>query len=222
MLFTITDIWLFLGINIYVVFLIAITEILAKKSIVSDETSRKFLHILVGLVVLFLPYFSNKYIASIIPALYIIGNYFMSPVSPIEKLKMNTFEAGHAYGTILYPISLLVLTYFFFDYPALIAIGFFPLCFGDGMAALIGTKWPIKEFKGIGGTKSIGGSLAFVVSTFVSLLLVSAIFDLTILPIIIAPLVGILLELISIKGWDNLIIPIGTVMITTLLMGIMF
>ncbi len=207
------DLFLFVGLNAYVVALLVATEILSAKNKLSDATARKVLHILVGNVVLFLPYFENWWVVIVIPSVYVIVNYLMTPHSPIERLRLKTFEAGHSLGTVYYAISLLLLVVFLWKDPLGVIICFIPLAYGDGMAALIGSKFPLKGFQTIGGEKSVGGTLSFLVFSWIGLLFALGITLSGIPPTIIflgvaISVLGSIIELVSPKGTDNLFIPI--------------
>ncbi len=206
------DILLFAILNAYVVFLLILTELLTAKEKMSDATARKTLHILVGNVVLFLPYFESWWIVVVIPAVYVVVNFLMSPHSPLEKLRLKTFEAGHSLGTVYYAASLLGLVILLWNDPFGIILCFLPLAYGDGMAAVIGTRKPIRRYQTIGGSKSVGGTVAFVVFSAIALILslgFSYSFSFNLVGIILAiSVIAALIELVSPKGMDNLFIPI--------------
>lgn len=204
------DIIAFLLLNTYVVILILVTEILTAKNFLSDADSRKVLHVLVGNVVVFLPLFKDWRIVVAIPAIYVVVNFLMSPHSPIEKIRLKTFQAGHSLGTVYYAISLLFLVIFFWDNPSAVMVCFLPLAYGDGMAAVFGSKKPIRKFRVVGGEKSVGGSLSFLLFSWAAIAIASAFT--TMQPLIwtgfIISIAGMIVELLSPKGTDNLFIPL--------------
>ncbi|MHA2363949.1 MAG: DUF92 domain-containing protein, partial [Candidatus Hodarchaeales archaeon] len=202
----------------YVVFWLFLTEILGRYQKLSKSNARKLLHIVLGNVILLVPFFGDFIIAISIPLLFIPINYFLSPNSPIKKLRLDTFEAGHAWGTVLYPISLTIIVFFCYDNPWLLIACFFPLAYGDGLAAVIGERANKGFFSGLGGQKTLIGSWTFIWASFVSVfvgLFLLKFFDIITFSIefiifasIIVAILATLIELLSPKGTDNLFIPI--------------
>lgn len=197
-----------LWVSIFLVF----SELLARVGKLSKENARKLIHIGVGNVVFFIPLFDNFIIAIIIPATFIIGNYFLSPLSPISKIKLKTFEAGHSLGTIFYPISLTIVIFLFFDINWKIIACFMPLVYGDGFAAVFGPKSKSGKYTIFGNTKSLLGSgiisLFSIISVFGGILIMGGDLMLAIYVSLITGIVAPIIENLSPKGTDNLFIPI--------------
>lgn len=203
---------------LYVFFWLGLLELIGKKGIVSKSNARKMLHIVLGNILFIMPLFSDNLVAAFIPLTFIPVNYLMSPLSPIKKIQLDTFEAGHSWGTILYAVSLTVVVWFGFNSSWLLIVAFFPLCYGDGFAALVGTNTTSGSFELYSGKKSLLGSWSFVWFTFLSIIIGLIIYnsmDLTNLSIefiivlaIIFSVLGLLVELLSPKGMDNLFIPL--------------
>lgn len=211
------------------VFLI-ISEILAHTNRLSKENARKLIHIAVGNVIFFIPFYEDRWLASLVPFLFVFGNYLLSPHSPIEKMRLQTFQAGHSLGTIYYPFSLSIVVYVFFAHPQLILAAFFPVVYGDGLAAVFGPRSQSRRFQVLSGEKSTTGTLAMFIASLVAVLLGSMILSnyvdspikyatIFILSILVA-LIGTLVELFSPRGTDNLTIPLilmGTLQILLIL-----
>ncbi len=197
---------------LYILSLIILTELLIKFKLTSEVNSRKLLHILSGNVVFFLFYLKTYWLSVLIPAGFIVVNYLMSPNSNLSSFKLKTFNAGHSYGTVYYAISLTILVVFGFDNKELILLSFLPLSYGDGLAALIGMKYPFKEITLYNGKKSLNGSLAFILGSFFSLFFsfqVLNILSYSVIYLLFISIFGLVLELISPRGTDNLVVPIG-------------
>jgi uncharacterized protein (TIGR00297 family) len=220
MLDIIIDILLpFLLVVLYVFFWLIMSEYLSRRNKISKTDARKLLHVMVGNVVLFIPFFGDKLIVTLIPFGFIIFNFFLTPYSPIKKLRMDTFESGHGLGTVWYAISLTILVFFGYDKPWLILAAFFPLAYGDGLAAVIGSRANNGFLWSFGGKKSLIGTWTFIWASFLSVTLGLMIFNfLGIISFLIANIILIsivvaisasILEFISPKGMDNLFIPIG-------------
>lgn len=194
------------------------SEILAKTEKISKENARKMIHIAVGNVIFFVPFYTSRWIAALIPLSFVLGNYLLSPNSPIEKMKLQTFEAGHSWGTIYYPLSLTLVVVVFFNDPQLIISAFFPLVYGDGFAAVIGPKSKSRTFHVRGNEKTVAGTRAFIITSLTSIIVgnlillgyVSKSIDvMTIISLaIIMSTIGVIIELGSPKGMDNLFIPL--------------
>ncbi len=194
----------------YVLIWIVISEIAARTGRMKKNNSRKLLHIMVGNVVFFLPFFETWLLAVLIPGFFIVGNYLMSPHSPIEKLRMETFEAGHANGTIFYAVSMTILVAFFFNNMSLIFAAFLPLAYGDGFAAVFGERAKSHIFQGVGGQKSLAGTVALFLGSLLSVYLGLMMLGMNAPWLsLVTAILAVVLELISPRGTDNLIIPLG-------------
>jgi phytol kinase len=96
--------------------------------------------------------------------------------------------------------------------PFIGAMGILIMGYGDGFAAIIGSKYGKHSFKIIDSTKSLEGSAAmFVFSFIVSLIimLIHADQNFLVYSFIIA-LVAMFTELFSVFGLDNLTVPLIT------------
>ncbi len=207
-----------LGVSItlsWVLIFLVISEYLAHKEKIEKPTARKIIHISVGHVILFLPFFETILLAAGIPFIFTFGNYMLSPNSPVEKMRLITFDAGHAWGTILYPLSLSIVTYLFFAQPFLVLATFFPVVYGDGFAAITGPKAKSGKFTLWSGDKTIIGTATVFIASFISIVIggyvlsiyTSFVFTYWLFVLIIAAIATIT-ELISLKGTDNLFIPL--------------
>ena len=166
--------------------------------------------------------FTNRYIITAIPAIFIFVDFLLSPKSPVKKMRLKSFEAGHALGTVYYAISLTYVVWFGFPKPWLIAATFLPVVYGDGFAAVFGSFAKKGFFNGNGGTtKTILGTSAMVIASFLSVVIFIVLFgynlQFAIVIGIIAAILGTVIELLSPKGFDNLLIPAILLIIFTLI-----
>ncbi|HEY5668139.1 MAG TPA: hypothetical protein VIR03_03165, partial [Candidatus Saccharimonadales bacterium] len=86
------------------------------------------------------------------------------------------------------------------------------LSIADGLAAVIGFGWgDTNSYKVLGHTKSIAGSTAFLVCSYLILIVYLALGHSTtsVLTILWLPWVATAAENISVKGTDNLIVPMA-------------
>ena len=74
-----------------------------------------------------------------------------------------------SYGTIIFPISVLILSVFFWEKPITFFISIVTLAIADPMAAIVGERSK-EHFKPWKDRKSLEGSLAMFSSTFIIVL----------------------------------------------------
>ena len=165
---------------VFVLSVLALAEILRRKDKVSGSTSRKIVHLSVGNVLLVFPFvFSSVWYALIGPVFFIPFTYLTCPGSPIKKFKLKGVEEGHTYGTVFYAIALTALVALFFypklpgepvnQYNIILFGSFMPLVWGDGISAVVGSKYGNdKPYTIFGGTKTLLGSWAAAFATLFS------------------------------------------------------
>jgi phytol kinase len=150
-----------------VVILIGIVTVLEKILRLSKETTRKMVHIGAGhaLFIMYM-FIQSKYYAAGVMILFVILNYI--------SLKSNLFatmetKERKTFGTVYYPISMVlqILALYNIDKAALGA-GVLAMAWGDGMAAVIGSKYGRTKFV---GQKSIEGSVAAFFFSFLAIFL---------------------------------------------------
>lgn len=176
-----------------------------------EEASRKYAHIMLSNWWFILMYFfDNMLLASIVPTSFVIINYISYKKNLIKTIERSKQDG---LGTVYYAISLLVLTllsYGVFHNPELGLVGVLVMGYADGFAAVMGINIKSKQFT-IGKTKkSVVGCLAMAIFTFLIFsifLAVNAVSLWGIKAIGIALLLTVV-EVVSIKGTDNITVPI--------------
>ena len=114
------------------------------------------------------------------------------------------------YGELIYPISIILLNYFFLPNDAYaFKIGILVLAFSDGLAGWIGEKIDYKPIYVFKHKKSIGGSIIFLISTFLIYIAFFGASTEILIPILAVSLILTILEFFVILGFDNLIIPVA-------------
>ncbi|MBD3287298.1 hypothetical protein GF337_00705 [candidate division KSB1 bacterium] len=204
-----------LGILLSYVFVfstILIATLIQKSFKLSSEFSRKIIHIVVGnWVFLALYYFNDWRYAIVGPVSFIVINYISYRYTIFKAMELDEDNPG----TVYYSASLTVLTLLTFLKPnfyLLPFLGMMAMTWGDGFAAIIGKKMPLKLLR---KGRSLGGSSAFVIFSFFActlylyiqkfpandgaILLLAAAFSLT----------GALIELFSPHKLDNLTVPVS-------------
>jgi phytol kinase len=134
----------------------------------------------------------------------------------LERLGLSGVSVrGDALGLMFYALVYTILAGVFFDSSYVIAAGIIPMSFGDGSAALIGTRFGTERFRLPFG-RTLQGSLGFftvtfiVMGAFLSLLSILGIQTLNhwlILCLVVAG-TGTVVEALSPRGVDNLAVPI--------------
>lgn len=197
---------------VFIVIIIVMAKFFEKAG---KEASRKFIHIALSnwwLIAMFL--FDNVIALSIVPLSFVVINYLSYKKDLISVMERNE-EEKDGLGTVYYAISLLVLSIFtigVINKPAIGLCSCLIMGYGDGLAAIIGRK--VKSLKyNIGNTtKSLAGSATMFV---VSLLIISVFLgiihtDMCLLKAILIAIVATITEAISVKGTDNLTVPLIT------------
>lgn len=186
---------------------------------VGEEASRKFIHIMLSnwwFIAMF--FFKNTFWAAVGPFCFIIINYISYKSNLISVMER---EKQDGLGTVYYAISLFLMVIFTFGIIKRPEIG---LCatlimgYGDGLASIMGKTVKSYEYK-IGDTKkTVAGSATMFIITFVliAVFLSSIASPLWILKSIIIASILTVVEAVSIKGTDNLTVPV----IATLLLAI--
>ena len=177
------------------------------------EASRKFIHIMVGnWWIIAMLFFDNVVYASFVPATFVIINY-VSYKKNIISLMERENNKKEGLGTVYYAISLLIfsiITFGIIDKPEMGLVPILVMAYADGLAAVLGQKIKSKPIKIGQTTKSVAGSITMFIVTFI---ITSSFLRYTGTPMwpllaIIMSAFATIIELISIKGLDNITVPV--------------
>jgi len=205
--------------------LFGVAEFLYHVLKIKAEYTRKLVHFGTGLLTLLFPLMLNNHwlvllLCASFAVILILSLRFdlLKSINAIDRVSI---------GSIAYPVSVygcyLAFDYFdqryaFFYLPVLI------LAICDPLAALFGKKWPWGKYNIGTENKTIMGSLAFIASAVLLLILLPKIFTfLNYQPIpfvyvlVFVPIIAAISEAVSRKGSDNLSIP-ASVLITLILL----
>lgn len=207
---------------IYILFILFFSSIFSKYSI---ELSRKFAHIMCANSWIISNFFFDNIYYCIIPP-------FIITIIMILSYKYNIFKGVErpnqkkSYGTVYFFLAMIILEIIsFVKYQSIITLGgyFLILGYGDAFAALIGKKKNWIPYKVGNYYKSISGNVAMFIFSFFSFYLYMIFYNLeySIMDVFIISIIATFLEAISVKGTDNLTIPIGTYFIFELIRGIL-
>ena len=194
--------------SIYILVIFLTSKLFEKKG---KEVTRKYIHIMLSNIwFISMAFFDNYIIAAILPMLFVIINSLSYKFNLIKIMEREDKKEG--IGTVYYAISLTVLSLvtFYINKPILALPGILIMGYGDGLAAVIGQKVKSKSFNILGSTKSIAGSATMlIVSLIISILIFSFIgIEYLILKAFLIAIIATILEAISVKGLDNITVPI--------------
>jgi phytol kinase len=200
---------------------------------------RKLLHIGIGNIVFVLWMFDRWYAAVSIAIVFLIFCLLLTKTvqdcvaafcaressGPVMKLVKDFIsrlpleslsDAGHEFGLVYYCIAFTILAYVFFKTPVVIAVGILPLAYGDGLGAIIGTKYGRHGYRLI-DRKSIEGSLAVFAGTAIAVFAGMVFYGMpagnVIMEAAVIGAVVAIVEGIFPNGLDNLAIPLSAVLV---------
>ena len=185
----------------------------------SRGSSRKFLHAMIGNLVLVIPFFQWQMAPVLIAAPFILVTLLASPYTPIPRIRTmlgslaDLTKEGHHTGLILYSFSFTLLAVFFPTRSDVIAAGVLPMAYGDSSAALVGRRMGKRET--LNG-KTLEGSLAMFAVSLISMLLgfvfISSFQSFTLAqrlaPAVVTAFVCTVVEALSPRGLDNIAVPL--------------
>ena len=194
--------------SIYILVIFLTSKLFEKKG---KEVTRKYIHIMLSNIwFISMAFFDNFIIAAILPMLFVIINSLSYKFNLIKIMEREDKKEG--IGTVYYAISLTVLSLvtFYINKPILALPGILIMGYGDGLAAVIGQKVKSKSFNILGSTKSVAGSATMlIVSLIISILIFSFIgIEYLILKAFLIAIIATILEAISVKGLDNITVPL--------------
>lgn len=204
------------------------------------QMHRKFIHVMIGNIVIFWWVFDSNWVMSLLAAAPFIplliwfsmeGSRKDEPHNKVEKEVRGSILAeasvnGHKLGLVYYAISWTLLAFFAFENLMLASIGIVCMAYGDGMGGMIGKRYGSKR---IHDGKTLEGTLAVFTFAMAACCFVFFYYDFLqtsglygthyvdpalaiIISLGIAAYVAIV-ELYTPGEYDNLVIPLSTVAI---------
>lgn len=176
--------------------------------------TRKIVHVATGLIVLLFPFYFENHLSVLVLCasffILLIVSILFKFLPSINKVERKTF------GSILFPVSIYIAFFVYTTNGSLLfyIIPMAILAISDTLAELVGSKFKWKPFKSFGQTKTLGGSLAFfisssIISTFSILYLTEIEFEYNVLISLSIASITTVLEASSHRGLDNITIPLG-------------
>lgn len=195
----------------YVALILGLMTLLQRKCKLSGKAGKKAVHILLGnWVFIAVYYFTSPVQAAILPFLAIIMNVTSAMTGAIKVIEC---KGDRTLGTVWYAVSLTVLIMFALSLEKpYIAVGaLLTMAYGDGFSAIVGSKWGSVTYPEKFGQKTLEGSLVMFTVT----VLINGLIGFFYLPVffvwaaLACGFIGMLLELLTSNGYDNLTVPLG-------------
>jgi phytol kinase len=192
--------------------ILALSEILGQKKILTGELQRKFVHIASGSFIASWPWLINW------QAIAWIGTAMLLFVLLNHRARIVDFHShrpSHGYGDVFFALAV-VAGALITDQKAFFAMAMLTMAWGDGIAGLAGQMygkhWRYKVF---GYTKTIIGTMAiwivsiYILAAGITLMANSVISykHYALLVLFLPPLVAAV-ENLAVNGFDNLVMPI--------------
>ena len=213
--------------------LLGIGELLHRQFNISNDITRKVVHIGAGMWIFGTLYFFHSWQIGVIPFATFIGlNYFFYRVKLFRGIDSDTSSPGSIY----FAFAITVISVVFWrpqgpiDHAPAVVAGIMTMTWGDALAALIGKHYGRHRYTINGGTRSYEGSAVMlgvsllVIALSLSLLPGSSLTPYADLPsttaIVIASIAGAVtatvVEALSPHGTDNLTVPICVTLVALL------
>lgn len=190
------------------VLLFGLGEVLLYKADWKPESTRTLIHVATGLISFTFPTFLTSFwqvaVLCITFMIFLIINekiHFFKSISGVQR---------KSFGSWLYAVSVLICFYVYhikseviFYYLPLTVLA---IC--DPLASIVGSRYPIMPLYVLRHPKSLGGSAAFLMSCLTICMAAAIMAYISCFAALTIALCSTLIEWITIKGWDNLTIPL--------------
>ena len=206
---------------ILVLGIIFVVFVISKTCHLPSEVLRKIIHIGVSnWWFILVRNFDSIYFALIGPLLFIFVNGFATLFNLLKYIGIK--ESKNSFGLVYFPISL-VITIFLLDFgiieEMISGMGILIMGYSDGLAAIIGKRFPSRKMP-FSRSKTINGSATMFVISFIILILFELYYSkVKIIPSIIIALIVSFVESITPYGFDNISVPLSTIFFSQLYFG---
>lgn len=183
--------------------LLVAVEVLKRKSIISNNASRRLAHMGAGAVNIAAPIFvsySAIVFVNIVFAGVLLAGRNTDLFSSIQTTNRKTF------GDVYFPLGIIAAAVVLLpDNVSAFQYGVAVMGFSDALAGLIGERWGRKSISIFNNSKTLTGAIVFYISSLV----ITFIFAPQLLLIIfVLPLILTAVEFYLVYGLDNLVLPI--------------
>lgn len=213
--------------------IVGLSEVLRRSSRLTGEQTRRFVHIGVGIFVIFSPlFFKSALQPALLALIFILLNAVALKAGQMKG--MHTTER-RSYGTVFFPLTFLILiAMYWYSDPVILMLGMMVMTLADPLASIVGMKVKKpRQFTFWKDPKSVQGSLVVFITTFIIITAFLPLFrwlDGTPIPnwqslIVMALTVGVvatLAEAISSAGSDNLSLPLSAALMIDVMQSLTF
>ena len=205
----------------WVFLILGLTLVLKKRTGADDEVSRKIVHVSVAFAYIPMYFFLRGSWHFIVPTAVFIVLNAVSYHSNLFAAMERADESKKSLGTVYYAVSMTAMGALSVLEPRCLpcyAMGAFCMALGDGFAPIFGAIK--KGNRRLLGQRTLYGTLSVFVICLIVAAAVNGLFRMS-LPfwaLLCIAAAGAALELISSRGLDNLTLPLGIFLLTTLLM----
>lgn len=201
----------------YVAAVLGVAELIRSRLDLKKDFTRKFVHVFVGTYIVPTFYlFDSLYMALIPPVTFIIINVLSYRFKIFKAMEE---EDGVNLGTMLFPISFCIVMIVFWNaghpYKAAAMMGILVMAWGDAAASIVGRNFGTHHYHFFREKKSFEGSIAMFVASYIAMILVLTVwenpwmdFTQKVITAATVAVFGTFLEAISVRGTDNLIVPV--------------
>jgi len=213
-----------------------IIDFIASRGVISAQLSRKIIHIGTGPIYILCWFLYpeeslSRFIAAIVPLLitiqfFLIGTGVIKDQASIDAMSRNGDPREILKGPLFYGLVFILVTILFWKDSLIGIISLMILCGGDGFADIVGRRLKSKQLKWA-KSKTIGGTVAMFLGGFIFSWVISAILYSTgnynytfvklTLNILIISAFAALVESLPIKDYDNLTVPVSTLILGLLI-----
>ena len=213
---------------IFVKVVIAACDYGVSHRILAPDVSRKLVHLAAASLMIWWPLFDPGHpswkLNISVPAVFCIqlfvkGAIIQNPQDPDVRTMSRTGKPSELlYGPLIFTVWMNISGLYFFMQPISIycmaALGF-----GDGIAPLIGKRFPIWRYQCPGGIKSVGGSFGVFVGAVTGFLLLRSAVglpqDIEWDKILTMAITAMIAEALSPTDFDNVLVPVVVYLVMT-------
>ncbi|MGL4737760.1 MAG: diacylglycerol/polyprenol kinase family protein [Cellulosilyticaceae bacterium] len=176
-----------------------------------EERSRKFVHMMTAnWWLIAMRFFDTVWGPLLISVSFLIVNLLGERYKLFKQIEVKQRNAG--YGTVYYSVSMIILTLLSYGTSNLGIglVGCLILGYGDGLAALIGQRYPVVKYQIRGNHKSLSGSLSMFAVGIIVVRLVGGLahHSISVSGTLVIAVTATGLEAIARGGRDNLWVPV--------------
>jgi phytol kinase len=211
---------------VYIKSIVAACEYIKDKQLMPADVTRKIIHVAAGCWCLSWPFFDTSHwtwqLNVLLPAIYTVQLFVKGVIiqdpedTDVKTMSRSGKPIELCEGPIIF--TLVMIYCGLYQYRTQLGVCIMAgLGFGDGIAPLIGARWPIGYYRSGSTVKSYAGSIAVFLSTFLGVRLLESLIVVGKAPmkssdVVTVSLTTTVAEALSGK-WDNIGIPLSIILL---------